>query len=656
MVERVRRAYLDAPDDATVVEGDDRVMLRVAPKEPSQLVVEDACALTDPAPPAGAACRVVVRVDGNIVACEGAAARCAVAVSKGKHRIEIALESTVDRVGWVRLQWSLAEPPAANGASPSAPKAPPNKANGASPPPSKGAPTKANGASPPAPKGAQKPSAPPKPSAPKSAAKQIAADVAGRLSPKSAARWLETDAARPLTLSFAGPTLIRVDARGTPGQTDRLDVRVDGASQATLDLDAPADAAAVRRDIEGEDERALRAPQAVEVIVMAPGVHALEIRSAGRALVLPSFAVARGLPRPTVVPVGPSPRPALGDPIAPLPRPSPVIADDPPPGPLSIAAETALVLDRINDASVPSDDAGRYLETSVFARRRFLDGLFFGRFGLLARARTGLPTFGADARVDFNVPIGSPLPRVFVEGTLFGQQGGSSIDVTAGMHSGVWWQFEPRPGLAFVPTVGVDLSSAPLADVQRYPNLARLDPDVYFRYDAPRPVEPFVTLLGSYRPTMDSIARVRLGAHFAGIEGVDDVFAYPSIDIAPGRGMAPALTLGYALSYHFASPSISEPYLRHRFDFTAFFWRWVQASHRVSASATALLQVGSPFNDEPDLRLIFALGYDFTMGRGVSDYSPLEMQFRERFDEASGRIQRRTPRTEEPANEPPPSP
>ena len=654
LVERVRRAYLDAPEDATVLEGDERVMLRVAPKEASQLVIEDVCALTDPAPPAGAACRLAARVDGSIVPCEGSPARCTVAVSKGKHRIEIALESPVDRVGWARLQWSAAPPDPKDASKASAPKgtSKPIAPKGTTKPPA--------GAAASDPKGATKPPAGAAASDPKraskSAATQIAADVAGRLSPKSAARWLETDGARPLTLGFVGPTLIRVDARGTPGRSERLDVRVDGVSQATLDLDAPADPAAVRRDIDGDDERALRAPQAVEVIVMAPGAHALEIRSAGRALVLPSFAVARGLPRPTVVPVTPSPRPAPGDPIAPLPRPLPVIADDPPPGPVSIAAETALVLDRINDASVPADDAGRYLETSVFARRRFLDGLFFGRVGLLARARTGIPTFGADARVDFNVPIGSPLPRVFVEGTLFGQQGASAFDVTAGMHSGVWWQFEPRPGLGFVPTIGVDLSSAPLADVQRYPNLARLDPDVYFRYDAPRPVEPFVTFLTSYRPTMDSIVRLRLGAHIAGIEGVDDVFAYPSIDIAPGRGIAPALTLGYALSYHFASSSISESYLRHRVDFSAFFWRWVQASHRVSASATALLQVGSPFNDEPDLRLIFALGYDYTMGRGVSDYSPLEMQFRERFDEDSGRIQRRTPRTEDPPSEPSPSP
>ena len=83
---------------------------------------------------------------------------------------------------------------------------------------------------------------------------------------------------------------------------------------------------------------------------------------------------------------------------------------------------------------------------------------------------------------------------------------------------------------------------------------------MFARYDAPRPVELFATLLGSYRATMDSIVRLRLGTHVDGLAGVDDLFAYPSIDVAPGRGIMPSLSLGYAVSYHFASASISEPF------------------------------------------------------------------------------------------------
>ncbi len=348
--------------------------------------------------------------------------------------------------------------------------------------------------------------------------------------------------------------------------------------------------------------------------------------------------------------------PVGGAPIAPLPPPAPIVGEDTPPGPFTLSAQATLVLDKVTDPSLPADDAGRYVETSLAVRRRFLDGLVFTRLGALARVRTGLPTFGADARIDFDTPVGSPVPKAFLEGTVYGQQNASTFDAAGGVHAGVWWQFEPLPAVSVVPTLGVDLSTASLVDVARYEDLARIDPDVFARYDAPRPVELFATFLGSYRATMDSIVRLRLGTHVAGFEGVDDVFVYPSIDVAPGRGLAPTFSLGYALSYHFASASLSEPYVRHRVDLSAFFWQWVRASHRVSASASALVQQGSPFGDEVDVRLLFGLAYDFTAGRGVSDFSPLEMTFRERFDETGGRVIRRTPRTSEPPPEPPAAP
>ena len=47
LVERVRRAYLDAPDDAIVLDGDERIVLRIAPIVKAQLVIEHGCALLD---------------------------------------------------------------------------------------------------------------------------------------------------------------------------------------------------------------------------------------------------------------------------------------------------------------------------------------------------------------------------------------------------------------------------------------------------------------------------------------------------------------------------------------------------------------------------------------------------------------------------------
>ncbi len=580
LVARVRRAYLDAPDDAMVLEGDEQLVLRIEPATPTRLVVEHACALLEPAPPSGASCRVDVAIDGQARVCEGPRDACAVEVPAGKHRVDVALAAPIERMGWVRARWGKLGP----------------------------------------------------------------------VQPRSAARWLEADAARPVTLDFAGPTLVRIEARGRADEAGRLDVRVDGATAATLELDAPPDPSAVRRDVADGAERAVRGEQVIEVIVEELGVHRLEIRSQGRALVRPSFAVGRGLPRVPSVPRPAPGRSVFGDPIEP-PPPAPAVGEDVVPGPFTLSAQASLVLERAQDFELAADDAGRHLELAVTARRRFFDGLLFTRAGVLARARTGLPTFGANGRLDFNPPLGTAVPHAFVEGMIHAQEG-PALDVAGRLRAGAWWQIEPMPGVNLVPTFGVDLSGAPVAEVARFGDLARLDPDVYVRYDAARPVTLFGTFLASYRPTMDAVLRVRGGARTLGVEGMRDVYVYPSIDVAPGRGISPALTLGYTFGYHFASGSISEPFVSHRADLTAYFWRWVQASHRVSASATAIVQAGTAFGDDPDLSLVFGLSYDFTAGRGMSDFGPLEMQFRERFDEGSGRVMRRTPHTGEVPPEP----
>lgn len=581
LVARVRRAYLDAPDDAMVLEGDEQLVLRVAPATSTRLVVEHVCALLEPAPPSGASCSVDVAIDGRARACEGPRGACAVEVPAGKHRVDVALAAPIERMGWVRARWGKLGP----------------------------------------------------------------------VQPRSAARWLEADAARPVTLDFAGPTLVRIEARGRADEAGHMEVRVDGATATTLELDAPADPSAVRRDVADGAERAVRGEQMVEVIVAEAGAHRLEIRSRGRVLVRPSFAVARGLPRAPSVPRPLPGRSVFGDPIEPPPPPAPVVGEDAVPGPFTLSAQASLVLGRAQDFELAADNAGRYLELAVTARRRFLDGLLFARAGVLARARTGLGTFGANGRLDFNSPVGTAVPRVFLEGMVHAQEG-PALDVAGRLRAGAWWQIEPIPGVNLVPTFGVDLSGAPVAEVTRYEDLARLDPDVYVRYDAAYPVTLFGTFLASYRPTMDAIVRMRGGVRTLGVEGMRDLFVYPSIDVSPGRGITPALTLGYTFGYHFASVSISEPYVSHRVDLTAYFWRWVQASHRVSASATAMVQAGTPFGDDPDLSLVFGLSYDFTAGRGMSDFGPLEVQFRERFDEGSGRVLRRTPQTGEAPPEP----
>lgn len=292
----------------------------------------------------------------------------------------------------------------------------------------------------------------------------------------------------------------------------------------------------------------------------------------------------------------------------------------------------------LGDPALPSNVSADYLELDVQLRRRLFGDLLYVRAGGLVRPRIGAATYGLAGRVDFNGPLGL-VPRAFVQGELY-EQTLAHVGIGAQLHSALWWQVMPTSTLAFVPTVGLDMRrvAEPPADSP----MVR-DPDVYFLSGFIDPRIVFLSLLTSLRPTIDTYLRLRTGVHLNDLASVIDVYVTPLLDISPGRGLWPQLSIGYTGTRTFEGLVTPGPYSTHVLTLQAFAWYWLLRGHRISLNGTAQVSLAGPDQSQ----VVFGVGYDWTGRRGVNDYGPLEMDFRERFDEDGGRIIRRQRAVEE---------
>jgi hypothetical protein len=185
-----------------------------------------------------------------------------------------------------------------------------------------------------------------------------------------------------------------------------------------------------------------------------------------------------------------------------------------------------------------------------------------------------------------------------------------------------------------VPSVGLDLRRV----VMPPGNLALVhDPDVYLDPSTIHPRLVFLTILTSLRPTIDTFLRLRTGVHLDGVSSIVNVYATPSFDISAGRGLWPLASLAYLGTHTFAGATTKTPYDTHILQLQGFFWHWAARGHRITIDSTVRVSLAG-FEQS---QLTFGVGYDYTGRRGVNDFGPLEMEFRERFDEDGGRVVRR---------------
>ena len=460
--------------------------------------------------------------------------------------------------------------------------------------------------------------------------------------PRVVSEWFEIDPERPLELTFAAPTVVRLEARGPAGEPRTLAWSLtpglglpSTTSRGELTLDPTADPAA--NLVGGDPNNLLPLGHELEkrLPVLPDGPHTLHVTSpGGRAFVRVQLAVPIGLPKPRRVDVAPALRPEpVG--VAELPlRVAPDIVSDADPGDFLTSFYARLL-----DLDVGDEDkltGARLLEVGVTLRRELESIHAWTQGSAFVRARFGAPSFGVAGSFDL-APNGF-IPGVFVRGRVVAQPVGAFGLGARGL-AGVLWSIPLADSVSLVPWGGAAL-------VLTDENLADRDDadrEVWTRYSSTHPAYGVVGLRALFRPAIDALASLgvstRTTPDFAGIDRAD---LEAQLHLLPGRGLTPWITLGAFTSYRPAGYDRPESFLRSGASAQLTFWTWLLRGHRLSAGAEGRLLLDVPRETSP-FRLsggIF-VGYDLAGGRGLRDLPPREAPFRARLEEGSGRVDRR---------------
>ncbi|MRG92375.1 hypothetical protein [Polyangium spumosum] len=569
---KVRRALLDAPDDALLLAEGQHVELRVRRNKPTNLGITTHCLALEDDP----ACQLTVEIDGKPTPCgnnpTSTHTACTLSLPRGRHRVEIRAPRGRNVLGSARFE----------------------------------------------------------------------GDGGFSVQARVVSEWFEIDPERPLELTFAAPTVVRLQARGPAGEPRTLGWSIDPhvdlpstTSRGELTLDPAADPAA--HLVGGDPNTLLPLGQELEkrFPVLPDGPHTLHVTSpGGRALVRVQLAVPVGLPKPRRVPPVPALRPSpTGAPEPPL-RVAPDIVSDADPGRALLSAYARLV-----DLDVGDEDrltGARLLEVGVALRRELESIHAWTQGSFFARARFGAPSFGLAGSFDL-APNGF-VPGLFVRGRVVAQPV-DTFGLGARGLAGVLWSVPLADSVSLVPWGGAALI---LTD----PTLAGRDDadrEVWTRYSSTHPTYGVVGLRALFRPAVDALASLgvstRTTPDFAGIDRAD---LEAQLHLLPGRGLSPWITLGAFTSYRPAGYDRAESFLRSGASAQLTFWTWLTRGHRLSAGAEGRVLLDVPREASP-FRLsggIF-VGYDLAGGRGLRDLPPREAPFRARLEEGSGRVDRR---------------
>jgi hypothetical protein len=464
------------------------------------------------------------------------------------------------------------------------------------------------------------------------------------LEPRVVSEWFDIDPARPLELTFAAPTVVRLQARGPAGEpraltwslTPGLD-RQTGPSRGELVLDATADPAA---HLVGADPR-MRLPLGREaekrIPILAGGSRLLRVESpGGRALVRVQLAVSVGLPRLTRAPVllAAQPPPPQLPPDAPYAH-GPDVVDDPDPGPGTLSGYA-----QYSDLDLSDEDrltGARQLEIGVIARREIVPLRAWTSASIFGRARFGAPSMGVATW--FDLASDGFIPGFFARGRVVTQIVPDGVALGVRGVLGPLWNIPVAESFTLLPWAGAGIvHTDPILDGQD-----DADREIYTDYWDTHPYYGMLGLRAYVRPVVDGIVNFGISGRstpdFAGLDRVDGEL---NLDVLAGRGYFPWINLGAFASYRPASAYRDESFVRTGFAAQLTFWSWLSRGHRLSASGQARLLFDIPKEDSP-FRVSWGifLGYDFTGRRGLRDFAPREVTFRPRLEEGSGRMDRR---------------
>ncbi|HZF55849.1 MAG TPA: hypothetical protein VE093_44850 [Polyangiaceae bacterium] len=459
--------------------------------------------------------------------------------------------------------------------------------------------------------------------------------------------WIEIDPARPFALSFAGPTVMRVQARSPAGEARSLRWSVAphagaGASQqGELLTDPAADPAVLRPGAapgaRGEPPLRVTLPAEHRLAVAAAGPHLLRIESpGGRSLIRVDFAIAAGLPRSRAAAEAPPP------PAAPIPfpsappepdRPGPPVGEDLPEGSLTLGVHLL-----VSDGNLAEEDGTqtlRFGQLGLHAYREIIEARAWAGLRAFSRFRDGPPSFGGELSGD--VSSDGLIPGGFLRGRAVVQtpdEKPTAIGLRAS--AGIVWSLPLFHSLSLAPSASFTLRRT---DASLAGELAP-DRDIYTRYSATHPRYATFGARLHARPFVDSLARLGASARttpdVAGIERFD---ADLELDILAGRGVWPWIGFSWLTSYRPVTTERREAFVRDVATLNATLWRWLPRGHRLVLGVEASVIFDLPSlasRSSPSFATTVTVEYDHAGGRALRDLPPHRRPFQDRLEEELG--------------------
>ena len=575
---RVRRAWADAPDNATLLAEGNHIEVRLARQARGTISLTSRCDALDQA---ASACALVGVFDGEVVPCPsarpGEPARCTVSVPPGVHRLELRAPAEQEVMGWV-----IARDDAAGIDLPS----------------------------------------------------RVVSDWV-EIDP---GRPLELAFAGPTVLRIDGRSEAGVERRlgVTVLRAQETVFREEWAISGERD-----DHAARMMRGGDRTNVTMAAEKRISVLSDGPHRLRIASPD-GRVLLRLAVARATGLPRPRDGESAFSPSTTPGaDEVFAAPMP-PVVDDPTgfpvSVGATTLYVNTNLGhLDDAGQTRFSSIALSAYGEQQARLHREIAQNRAWVSMTVLGRVRDGPASWGFSPTFDAS-PAGY-MPGIFassltvlqskdghtaIGGNVTGEVYGA-IPLSGNVRFAPWGAFTINPVDSSVRAVkGADPDVYTLYDAS-HPRHASAG----LRLAAKPYVDTIVKLQASTRSDPE-------------VTGIDRVEGRFDIDTLPGEGLAPWLGFTWQVSYRPITAERPQAFVRDTFSARITFWSWLGQGHRLSfgGALNALFDVPKGSFTQPPLSGFLSLAYDETGVRGVRDFPTRLVPFRDRQEEHSGRIHR----------------
>jgi hypothetical protein len=454
------------------------------------------------------------------------------------------------------------------------------------------------------------------------------------------ARWMQADAARPVSTWLAGPAVLRIEARAASEAATELVVRLDpehakaSVIEKTYELATGIDQHTTLATGDGRVFDVTR----TEVIVEEAGRYRLSVAPAGGSALL-RLSLANIVAPPRVITTADDEIVELDEREAEALKPWSrlMVGFDPVPGALTLGASISARSEDLIEGD--RDPATRYLELGVQARRALIEDLLWGEGGAFQRQRPGPESHGVE--LGLWLTSDADWPGAFARLEAVTQRLGGENALGYYAVAGVYYPFELGQKLRLVPTTQLVVRQVAKQGEGR----READRVVHSPYAASHPHSvDFLSRL-DYRAFVDFTlrgqARARAAPYFDGWDRFDLSVA---ADLMTGTGWSPWLSGELLASHRPVSPQRERAFSRLAASPSVVFWRWLSSAQRLTLGFQ-----GSYFFDVPKsagrdsaFSGELALGYEYSFERGLDDLNLGRRPFRARQEEERPGLRRRS--------------